>query len=424
MGTTTSTGQTSTTVRGREKKETKTNRTLGIVPFSITPERRELREFEHVFLYGVLELLGLIGKVHTVELAPCYPEEELARRRDSGTLKDTRDLIRTADARAILTGAVDGCVDKKTLRIDSIQCRLELRQVVGRKVETVSFDVLVRNMAPREEPERFLVDTAELLAHQRDVFAGIKRALRWRYSAGKDRRKYFEYRQKNPMTRSFEAYRYFVRARRMTTSREDKLALYRRAVRHDPCLGQGYRNIGYLYKEDKKLETAVRYYLKAVELLIDGETLADAYAELGLCFANMNRVDEAIRHWHISRRWSQGNKDVYANLAIGYEEKGMIDKAIRYFSRAQNIDPEYYWACRGLGRIYAGQQDWGKAIEQLSIQLKIAPEDAWGHYTLGNCYFHEGNPDKARSHCRRAVELDPHGDAGRRAFQLLMDIEE
>ena len=53
----------------------------------------------------------------------------------------------------------------------------------------------------------------------------------------------------------------------------------------------------------------------------------------------------------------------------------------------------------------------------------MAPEDAWGHYTLGNCYYHEGEPQKARDHFRRAVELDPHGDAGRRAFQLLMEID-
>ena len=118
MATTTSSRRTgSTTTRGREKKEKKTNRTLGIVPFSITPKREELREFEHVFVYGVLELLGLMGKVHTVELAPCYPVEELERRRDSGTLKDTRDLIRTADARAILTGSIDASIREKTDRV-------------------------------------------------------------------------------------------------------------------------------------------------------------------------------------------------------------------------------------------------------------------------------------------------------------------
>lgn len=408
--------------RARQAKATK--RTLGVVPFAVSHERSELREFEAVLVYGIQELIGLLGKAQITDLAPCYPEDELARRRDSIAVADTRDLLRSADAAGLLTGRIDADIHEKTDRVESLHVALELRTIEGRKVDVITIDALVRNIASTMEPDRFLVDVDELMAFGKRAFLTIKRKLAIRYLAGPDRRKYYDYRLRHPLTRSFEALRYFVRARRMATRREDKLALYKRAVRYDPCLGHAYRNIGYLYKEAKDLETAIHYYEQAVHFLIDSETLADAYAELGLCHANLNQVDEAIRKWHVSRRWNHENKDVYANLAIGYEEKGMIPKAIRYFSHAQRIDPEYYWACRGLGRIYAGQQDWKRAIEQLEIQLKVAPEDAWGHYTLGNCYFHEGENEKARTHCRRAVELDPHGDAGRRAFQLLMEIDE
>ena len=421
MGTTTSTTPATRTARPRSVKKAK--RTLGIVPFRVHGEERpHQREVENAFVYGVQELIGFLGKSRTVDVAPCYAQEELTRKRDSRSLPDTKDLMRSVGAAAILTGESE-VVDGENGRVDGIELHVELRVPDGRKLDIVEFDLSIRNVAPREEPTRFLVDVHELLEAQRTVFLAVKRRLTWRYSAGPARRKYYEYRQQHPLTRSFEAYRSFVRARRMCTRREEKLELYLEALRHDPCLGHAYRNVGYLHKEGKDLDTAIRYYRQAVRCLIDDETLADAWAELGLCYANSDRIEEAIRCWHTSRRWNDRNKDVYANLAIGYEEKGCIDKAIRYFERAQRIDPEYYWACRGLGRIYAGRQDWPAAIQQLSIQLKIAPEDAWGHYTLGNCYFQEGDPSKARSHCRKAVELDPHGDAGRRAFQLLMEME-
>jgi len=399
------------------------SRALALLPFVVDDEREQLRELEQMFVYGVQELFGLMGGVQVVDLGPSLSAEDLSRIRESFAPADVRAILQRTDARGLLSGGIDVAFDDESGRLDSVSLHLELRAPVGRGVDVTRFDFLVRNIAPLDEPERFVLDVDELLAAQREAFLGVKRRLGLRYCAGPERRKYYEYRLSNPMTRSHEAYRWFVRSRRMTSRREEKLVLYKRALRCDPCLGPAYRNVGYLYKEAKKLSTAIEYYRQAIRVLLDPETLADAHAELGLCYANQSEIDQALQHWHVSRRWNRENKDVYANLAIGYEEKGMIDKAIRYFLRAQQIDPNYYWACRGLGRIYAGQQDWNKAIEQLSIQLRIAPEDAWGHYTLGNCYFQQGNPSKARNHCRRAVELDPHGDAGRRAFQLLMQIE-
>ncbi len=405
-------------------RETKKPRTLAVLPFALGSSREELHELEHVLVYGVQELFGFIGRVHLVDLAPCYSPDELEEKGRSKAAADVRELLKTADASALLAGEIDVCVADGTYRIESASIHVELRLLEGRKVDVLPFDFHVKNIADPSQHDRFELDVEELLQIQRQIFETAKKRLAWRYLAGPDRKNYYKYRLRNPMTRSYDAYRYFVRARRLSTRREEKLVYYKKAISHDECLGQAHRNIGYLYKESKKLNTAVQYYRQAVRHLIDSETLADAYAELGLCHANMNQVEEAIRCWQVSRRWNRANKDVYANLAIGYEEKGLIDKAVRYFRHAQRLDSNYYWACRGLGRIYAGKQDWAAAIEQLSIQLKIAPEDAWGHYTLGNCYYQEGNPTKARSHCRRAVELDPHGDAGRRAFQLLMEIDE
>ena len=74
--------------------------------------------------------------------------------------------------------------------------------------------------------------------------------------------------------------------------------------------------------------------------------------------------------------------------------------------------------------IFCNLGDWKRAISQLKLQVSLAPKDAWGHFALGSCYVREGDTDRAREHLRRALELDPDGDAGRRAFQSLMQIEE
>jgi len=408
------------------KKRTRkaaSSRVLALFPFVRKHRRDELWEFENLFVYGLQEMLGLLGKVSVLDLYPFSLGTREAPQLTRADFDEIRDTLADSQASTALTGVVDADIDPENLRIDRIRITADLVVISGTKVERQSFPFVVENAAPAEDSGRFAVSMADVLKVHREAFRAIKSALGWRFCAGADRRAYFEYRLRHPLTRSYDAYRHFVRARRMTQNREEKLVHYRRSLRYDPCIGQAYRNIGYLYKEAKRLRTAVEYYRRAVENLIDPDTLADAHAELGLCAANLNDVDEAIRHWQISRRWNPRNKDVCANLAIGYEEKGLVDKAIRFFNRAQQLDPQYYWACRGLGRIYAGRREWKKAIKQISLQLRIAPEDAWAHYTLGNCYFHDGHPEKARDHFRRAVELDPHGDAGRRAFQLLMEID-
>jgi tetratricopeptide (TPR) repeat protein len=257
----------------------------------------------------------------------------------------------------------------------------------------------------------------------RDVFEIIRSTARWRYSGDTEDRAYFEYRLQHGLSPSFEALRCFVRARRFCNGPEKKLEQYQRSLLHDPCLGAALRNIAFLHKEQKKYNLALRYYREAVAVLIDRATLSEAYSEMGLCYANAGRLESALECWHKASHWDPSNTDVYANLAIAYEEKGSLEDAIRYFIEAQRLDPEYYWACRGLGRIYCNQGQWREAIEQLHKQVRIAPKDAWGHYALGSCYAREGKLEEAREYLRRALELDPDGDAGRKAFQGLMQID-
>ncbi len=399
-----------------------TERRIALIPFEKSTPREEVTEFENLFIFGIQEFLELLGEETYVDLYPIGGE-----RRDSTTSKkpvteaQVQDLMKEAAASHALAGAiwVDGRARHfvKTLTLRASLYEAEVCDPL------VTFEFSLVNQSKPGFADGFRIGMDELHGIHRQVFEGMKKALKWRLAGKPTALKYYRYRLKTPLTHSFDAFRAFVIARRMSSCREQKLIHYKRASRHDPTLGQAFRNIAYLYKESKKLATAIHYYQLAIRNLIDPEALGEAHAELGLCFANLSNVDEAIRQWHLSRRWNPSNKDVFANLAIGYEEKGLVEKAIKYFSRAQTLDPNYYWACRGLGRIFANQRQWKKAIKQLRLQVKIAPEDAWGHYTLGSCYFHEGSVDKAREHLQKAMELDPEGDAGRQAFQGLMQLD-
>ncbi len=392
---------------------------IAFVPFAPMPEGSDLQTLEHVLVFCLSEMIEMLGGDRFVDLYPA-PEpgsDETADPVSSEvSSEDVARDIEDANVDAVFSGTLAYRPGR------AVEALLVLARP-GATAKRLEWSFVFENGAERRDAS-LEIDGDDLHAAVVEMFEDIRKDLRWRFSGPKDRLGYYRFRLGTPLTPSYRALRDFVVARRRCVSPERKVYFYRRAVRHDPVFGEAFRNIAYIYKEQKKYPQAIEIYKQAIRNLIDREVLAEAHAEIGLCLANSGQLDTALRHWQISRRWNPRNTDIYANIAIGYEEKGLIEKAIRYFNRAQEIDPNYYWACRGLGRIFCNLGDWKRAIGQLKLQISIAPKDAWGHYALGSCYAREGDSDKAREHLRRALELDPDGDAGRRAFQSLMQIEE
>lgn len=403
---------------------------IAVVPFAPMPADKALQTLEHMFVFSFTELVEMLGGDRFVDLYPApsaaapvaseggedegvEPSEPLS---EACAPEDLAREIEDADVDVVFSGSLAYRKDR------AVEALFVLARSNG-GAKRLEWSYVFENVADKKETD-LEVHPEDLHAAVAEVFQAVRKELRWRFAGPKERLAFYRWRLKRPLTPSYRALRDFVIARRRCGTPDRKVYFYRRAVRFDPCFGEAFRNIAYIYKEQKKYAPAIETYRQSIRNLIDREVLAEAHAELGLCLANSGQLDLALKQWHASRRWNPRNTDIYANIAIGYEEKGLIEKAIRFFNRAQAIDPNYYWACRGLGRIFCNLGDWKNAISQLKLQVTLAPKDAWGHYALGSCYAREGDSDRAREHLRRALELDPDGDAGRRAFQSLMQIEE
>jgi tetratricopeptide (TPR) repeat protein len=401
---------------------------IAVVPFAPLPADTHLQTLEHMLVFSFTELIEMLGGDRFVDLYPAPPNVAdetdgdesagplAAREEEELSSEDVVREIENSDVDVVFSGTLAYRADR------SVEALLVLARPDG-AAKRLEWSYVFENVAEKRETD-LEIHPEDLHAAVSELFQTVRKELRWRFSGPKERLAFYRWRLEKPLTPSYRALRDFVIARRRCGTADRKVYFYRRAVRHDPCFGEAFRNIAYIYKEQKKYAPAIETYKQSIRTLIDREVLAEAHAELGLCLANSGQLDLALKQWHLSRRWNPRNTDIYANIAIGYEEKGLIEKAIRFFNRAQAIDPNYYWACRGLGRIFCNLGDWKNAISQLKLQVSLAPKDAWGHYALGSCYAREGDPDRAREHLRRALELDPDGDAGRRAFQSLMQIEE
>ncbi len=127
---------------------------------------------------------------------------------------------------------------------------------------------------------------------------------------------------------------------------QEAMAAYRKAIELDPRMAEAHTNLGNLYYMQKKPEKAKEFYLKAIKLdskhkealfnlanilmeelkfkeaaalykraiELDSE-FVDAYFNLALCLENLDKGDEARRHWQVylksdhSSEWSRIAKE-------------------------------------------------------------------------------------------------------------------
>lgn len=104
---------------------------------------------------------------------------------------------------------------------------------------------------------------------------------------------------------------------------------------------------------------------------------AEAHAELGSALAELNRVEEAIEH----------------------------------LRRATQLDPKSGLTHYNLGTLLASQGRFDQAITQYRSALAAGYEDADLHNNLGFALLQSSQPNSARDHFERALQLDP-GHAG------------
>ncbi len=83
------------------------------------------------------------------------------------------------------------------------------------------------------------------------------------------------------------------------------------------------------------------------------------------------------------------------------------NEAAAYLSQAIDIDPSNPRALKGLGEVYFGQREVGKAEANWKRALDLDPGDADTHTALGRLYLHRRDFFSSREHLRIAQRLEP-----------------
>jgi Flp pilus assembly protein TadD len=175
--------------------------------------------------------------------------------------------------------------------------------------------------------------------------------------------------------------------------------------------GRGYKDIYDAKAEAEDLNTAIRQYLKALEL-----DPAYALAHAGLAEAYWTKYEDTRDPAWIEMARASCAEAIRSDgrLAPGYITLGIIEigtgkyeEAIRELDQALSRDPESFDAYLQLGIAYQRLDDFAQAEKNFGLAIRSKPYNWLGYSYLGVLYFLTQRYDDAEKQFREVTELNP-----------------
>jgi tetratricopeptide (TPR) repeat protein len=107
-----------------------------------------------------------------------------------------------------------------------------------------------------------------------------------------------------------------------------------------------------------------------------------------------------------ARQVTRNNYVAYTNLGLVYNKQKRWETAIAHFREALRLQPRSADALGHMGLALARSGRIDEAVEALSAAIAIYPDSVHAHNNLGVA-LRTRDPERALTHLRRAVELDP-----------------
>lgn len=173
-------------------------------------------------------------------------------------------------------------------------------------------------------------------------------------------------------------------------------------------MGNYLRNRGFWNK-------AVQHYKKALELQPDDYKV---HYSLGICYANLGRVqeaylEEAIKEYYIAIKLSPSFEMPYLGLGIIYFfKKGMHEEGIECLRKAISLEPEFIDAYVTLGKCYyeigrfeEAAASYKEAIKRSPPKIKVVADY---YNNLGIVYQTIGDKKQAIDCFQKALKISPN----------------
>jgi tetratricopeptide (TPR) repeat protein len=183
---------------------------------------------------------------------------------------------------------------------------------------------------------------------------------------------------------------------------------YRICVEIFPKKTDSYKNLGYIYAQQKNDSAAIDIYSKAIQA--DSADM-EVRSSLGVLYYRNKQYDKAIAALQPvilkSKPDSKSYMDALYYTAYSYDLLHQTDKAIDTYLNALSAAPGNKDLLFNLGRLQIIKENYGKAAELFGEVLKTEPNDFDANFNTGICLFQMKKYDESVPYLKKSVEIKP-----------------
>lgn len=182
---------------------------------------------------------------------------------------------------------------------------------------------------------------------------------------------------------------------------------------------------GILYGEAERFEDAVPALIRAETLALKERPDilgAEFYFRFGATLERLGRFEEAAERFRTSIRLDDSQAEAFNYLGYMFAEQDMsLDEAEQLIRRALELQPDNGAYIDSLGWVFFRQGRYTDALRELNRAAELIDDDPVVYEHLGDACEKLGDPEAARRHWTRALELDPDNETLREKIGIEED---
>lgn len=184
---------------------------------------------------------------------------------------------------------------------------------------------------------------------------------------------------------------------------KDSLTLWKDALEKFDSAPTIYTNIGFAYHSNGKLDSAMNYYNKAINLSPYDEY---SYANRGDLYLRVQQYNPALADINKALELNPEFELALNTKAALLFQLNQPDSALYYFNKVIALKKDYWEVCFNRGNVYCSLGKFELGIVDYNTYLRYRPQEADVYYWRGMAYFNLGNADEAINDFNTALKLN------------------
>lgn len=195
-------------------------------------------------------------------------------------------------------------------------------------------------------------------------------------------------------------------ALRELNKNEDALSYFDTAIKEEPDWGDPYGEKAITLAYMGRWNEAGPLFIKSIELKYDSPTVYWMYAKY--LEEILKKPSDAIPFYEMVIAKNPNSYKLYNNIGDIYFNEGKYDDAERAYKKVLEHDNNDFNALAFSGEINFKKQNFEEALKYFLVSHKIKPDNLELNYHMGICYGYLNQLNKAESHFKHALSLNPN----------------